>query len=246
MLKKSLLFLWIAVSLVPALAQQGNPPSFDGKSWWEHIKALAADNMEGRDTGSPGLKKAEAYVVAQLKSAGLQPAGIKGYYQPVKFVSRQLVEQESNVALLRDGIFLTLNTIPAFREHLSEARIKPQPRYKKGFMYRDVTKASKAMAGVMLPQPQVKTAQGNTTLLDNILGNGFALLRLHHKPEEAFASLKAGVWQRLGVRFVSIENEFENFHVNQRDLFILVRPDRYIYGVFREEHADAFAAAPVS
>ena len=88
MLRKSLLSLWIAVFLAPAFAQQGNAPSFDGKSWWEHIKVLAADNMEGRDTGSPGLKKAEAYVVGQLKSAGLQPAGVKGYYQPVKFVSR--------------------------------------------------------------------------------------------------------------------------------------------------------------
>ncbi|HLO05011.1 MAG TPA: M28 family metallopeptidase [Terriglobales bacterium] len=103
MLRKSLLSLWIVGFLVPALAQQGNPPAFDGKSWWEHIKVLAADNMEGRDTGSPGLKKAEAYVVGQLKSAGLQPAGVKGYYQPVKFVSRQLVEQESNAALLRHG-----------------------------------------------------------------------------------------------------------------------------------------------
>jgi Zn-dependent M28 family amino/carboxypeptidase len=103
MLRKSLLSLWIAVFLAPAFAQQGNAPSFDGKSWWEHIKVLAADNMEGRDTGSPGLKKAEAYVVGKLKSAGLQPAGVKGYYQPVKFVSRQLVEQESNAALLRDG-----------------------------------------------------------------------------------------------------------------------------------------------
>ena len=103
MLRKSLLSLWIVGFLVPALAQQGNPPAFDGKSWWEHIKVLAADNMEGRDTGSPGLKKAEAYVVGQLKSAGLQPAGEEGYYQPVKFVSRQLVEQKSNAALLRHG-----------------------------------------------------------------------------------------------------------------------------------------------
>ena len=103
MLRKSLLSLWIAVFLAPAFAQQGNAPSFDGKSWWEHIKVLAADNMEGRDTGSPGLKKAEAYVVGQLKSAGLQPAGVRGFYQPVKFMSRQLVEQESSAALLRDG-----------------------------------------------------------------------------------------------------------------------------------------------
>src|SRR5713101_1109934 len=103
MLRKLLLSLWIAVCLVPSYAQQEHSSSFDGKSWWEHIKVLAADNMEGRDTGSPGLKKAEAYVVGQLKAAGLQPAGVKGYYQPVKFESRRLSEKESNAALIRDG-----------------------------------------------------------------------------------------------------------------------------------------------
>ena len=87
---------------MPAFAQESSL-SFDGKSWWGHIKVLAADNMEGRDTGSPGLKKAEAYVVGQLQAAGLQPAGVKGFYQPVKFESRQLVEKESSAALVRDG-----------------------------------------------------------------------------------------------------------------------------------------------
>ncbi len=100
-MRKSWLFLSIIV-LVPAFAQE-SPSSFDGKSWWGHIKVLAADNMEGRDTGSPGLKRAEAYAVAQLQAAGLQPAGVKGYYQPVKFESRQLMEKESSAALVRDG-----------------------------------------------------------------------------------------------------------------------------------------------
>ena len=99
MLSKSWLLVLIAGSLVPAYGQA----SFDGKTWWEHVKVLAADNMEGRDTGSPGLKKAEAYAVGQLKNAGLQPAGVKGFYQPVRFVSRQLVETESRAALVRDG-----------------------------------------------------------------------------------------------------------------------------------------------
>ncbi len=103
MLRKLLLSLSIAVYLVPAFAQPDTPQSFDGKSWWDHIKVLAADNMEGRDTGSRGLKRAEAYVVAQLKAAGLQPAGVKGYFQPVKFESRQLVEKDSSAALVRDG-----------------------------------------------------------------------------------------------------------------------------------------------
>ena len=79
------------------------PLHFDGQSWWQHVKVLADDNMQGRETGSPGLAKAESYVVEQLKSAGLQPAGSSGFYQPIKFVSRQIVEKDSRMALVRDG-----------------------------------------------------------------------------------------------------------------------------------------------
>ncbi|MGH9504488.1 MAG: M28 family metallopeptidase [Terriglobales bacterium] len=100
-MRKSLLFLIVAL-LAPVLAQESQP-SFDGKSWWDHIKVLAADNMEGRDTGSPGLKRAEAYVVGQLRAAGLQPTGVKGFYQPVNFESRQLIETQSSAALIREG-----------------------------------------------------------------------------------------------------------------------------------------------
>ncbi len=109
MLRKSLLFVLIAVFLVPAFALQEDHSSFDGKAWWEHVKVLAADNMEGRDTGSPALRRAEAYVVKQLKSAGLQPAGRKGFFQPVKFESRQLVEKESSAALMHNGKAELLN-----------------------------------------------------------------------------------------------------------------------------------------
>jgi 3-(3-hydroxy-phenyl)propionate hydroxylase len=146
------------------------------------------------------------------------------------------------IAFLRDSVFFTLNTVPAFRDYLSEAGIKPQPRYKKGFMFVDGSKASKTLAGMMLPQPEIITSQGKKTLLDNVLGHDFALLRLCHEPEEAFASLNAHTWQKLGTRFVSIENEIEGFPSNQRDLFILVRPDRYIYGVFKSEDANAFTS----
>jgi hypothetical protein len=41
-------------------AQQNAQTHFDGKSWWEYIKVLADDNMEGRETGSDGLRRAEA------------------------------------------------------------------------------------------------------------------------------------------------------------------------------------------
>lgn len=77
--------------------------NFDGKTWWEHIKVVADDRLEGRETGSDGLRKAEAYVVEQLTKAGVQPAGTDGFYQPVKFISRQIVEKDCSIALIRNG-----------------------------------------------------------------------------------------------------------------------------------------------
>ena len=96
------IFLFLSL-LVPQVSSAQSAPTFDGKSWWDYVKVLADDNMEGRETGSPGLARASAYVVDQLKKDGLQPAGNKGYYQPVKFISRQIDESGSSLALLRDG-----------------------------------------------------------------------------------------------------------------------------------------------
>jgi Zn-dependent M28 family amino/carboxypeptidase len=84
-----------------AYAQQNGANHFDGNSWWAHVKVLADDNLEGRETGSEGLRKAESYIVDQFTKAGLQAAGENGFYQPVKFISRQIVEKDSSAALVR-------------------------------------------------------------------------------------------------------------------------------------------------
>jgi Zn-dependent M28 family amino/carboxypeptidase len=71
--------------------------------WWSHVEALANDGMEGRDTGSPGHKRAAEYVAAQFKKSGLEPAGIGGYIQPVAFKTRRIVEAKSSLTLVQRG-----------------------------------------------------------------------------------------------------------------------------------------------
>jgi Zn-dependent M28 family amino/carboxypeptidase len=83
-----------------AASDKVTAPEFDGSSWWSYVKVLAADDMEGRETGSAALKRAEAYVVQQLRADGLEPAGADGFYQPIAFESRQIVESASSLALL--------------------------------------------------------------------------------------------------------------------------------------------------
>ena len=80
-------------------------PDWDarGRAWWSHVRVLADDSMEGRDTGSAGYQRAADYVIEQFRSAGLEPAGIEGYRQPVDFDVFQLDEAASSLSLVRDG-----------------------------------------------------------------------------------------------------------------------------------------------
>ena len=173
------------------------------------------------------------------------------------------------VAFCRNIILHVLNTVPAVREFLAEAGLKPQAKYTTGFLLSNGSNK----AGALLPQPEVTTLQGERMRLDELLGPGFALLRLHNHPEQAFASLKTDFWQRLGVRCVCIQpqstpGEGQNAYKDQfvptgantlpfavvksddthflsglQDQFIVLRPDRYILGVFKEENADIFVSA---
>jgi len=107
-MRKTLLILAISTVLVlssssqqtSAPASPAATPRYDGASWWSYVKFLASDEMEGRETGSLALRRAEDFVVEQLKHDGLEPAGSTGYFQNVQFESRQIIEKDSKIALL--------------------------------------------------------------------------------------------------------------------------------------------------
>jgi Zn-dependent M28 family amino/carboxypeptidase len=74
-----------------------------GQAWWAHVKVLADDGMQGRLTGSEGYLRAAKYVVSQFDAMRLQPAGVNGYYQPVKFDVTRVIADRSSMTLLVDG-----------------------------------------------------------------------------------------------------------------------------------------------
>ncbi len=95
--------LFLAFAVISRAQQTSSVSHFDGNSWWAHVKFLADDSLEGRDTGSEGLQKAQAYAVEQLQKAGLQPAGANGFYQPVRFNQYEVEESKSLLALVTGG-----------------------------------------------------------------------------------------------------------------------------------------------
>jgi len=95
----------IAAGFAATVAASGSTPDWTslGKRWWAHVEYLAADNLEGRDTGSRGFDMAAQYVAAQFRSAGLRPGGSGGYAQRVEFEVAQIEEAHSSIELVRDG-----------------------------------------------------------------------------------------------------------------------------------------------
>ena len=97
--------LAVCLSTLGMIATMAATPDWNslGKQWWAHVQFLADDSLDGRNTGSEGFEKAAAYVAEQFKSAGLKPAGEKGYVQSVEFNVMQIEEQDSSIELIRDG-----------------------------------------------------------------------------------------------------------------------------------------------
>jgi hypothetical protein len=80
MIGRILSFAFALVGILGCQAQKIEPQKIK-----EHIKVLASDEYEGRNTGSEGERKANAYIEKQFKSVKLEPKGEKGYDQPFPF-----------------------------------------------------------------------------------------------------------------------------------------------------------------
>jgi hypothetical protein len=94
----------LSLALVLVLPPRPSAPA-DAQRWMADVRYLASDALAGRETGSPGHRKAAEYVAGRFRRAGLVPAGARAgsYFQPVRLRSRRIVEARSSLAVVRDG-----------------------------------------------------------------------------------------------------------------------------------------------
>src|SRR6187431_3354195 len=83
------IFLLAVALSVPVAGQQAAVTSavIDAPQLLLDLKALSADDMEGRLVGSPGGAKARAFVIERFKASGIKPFG-DSYEQPFSFTAR--------------------------------------------------------------------------------------------------------------------------------------------------------------
>jgi 3-(3-hydroxy-phenyl)propionate hydroxylase len=125
-------------------------------------------------------------------------------------------------------------------------KYKPKPRFDSGFLAREEKNGAGSLIGRLLPQPKVRSGD-RAALLDDFLGNNFALLSLPQTPASVFDRLSGDLWpslrcQRVAIRpsgdFGSLPNgvtgvldaggELTDAVKNLPPGLLLIRPDRYV------------------
>ncbi len=142
--------------------------------------------------------------------------------------------------------FLALNVWPPARDYVAQMKYKPPPRFNAGFLIPD-GKDRKSLIGRLLPQPLVRKADGQEVLLDEVLGNRFALLLRTPRPADGFARLRQPVWDKFGAARVTLlpagapaqasegmevvtetDDALGTALADYQDCALLLRPDHYV------------------
>lgn len=146
--------------------------------------------------------------------------------------------------MLTRAAFRALELWPRAHDYVLHMKYKPVPSLRSGFVARD---PGCRLVGRLLPQPQVRAADGRVVRLDDCLGPGFALVACTADPQSTFAALHQPVWDRLrptrlailpsglpvaadsGIVCVSdVDGCAAAAFAGGNDTVLLLRPDRFV------------------
>jgi len=102
-MKRSLLLTGLVFIVNLAFAQSADPAKYagliTGDELKKHLTILAGDEMEGRETGTEGQRKAAVYIEQQFKAIGLKVSdALKGYQQLYPLYQDSLQSAELTIA----------------------------------------------------------------------------------------------------------------------------------------------------
>ena len=152
-------------------------------------------------------------------------------------------------ALALQTFFRALALYPAARSYFAEMKYKPKPRFHHGFLLAPQSASKGSLVGKLFPQALVMTSTG-FALLDDVLGDGFAILAPPGTSPQALGQIQLGDATPRMRRVAVLDREdataVEEGIVAARDLrgdlarflaghpsgLFLLRPDRYVAAFF--------------
>ena len=109
----NLLFLSLVFFTYLAGCEQSSKHETAINSLQNDISYLASDELEGRETGSPGAAKAAEYLANRFKEIGLIPKGTDGYFQEFSFSPRK----NPHVAPIDDSIKIAARNVIGYLDN---------------------------------------------------------------------------------------------------------------------------------
>ncbi|RZM33657.1 MAG: bifunctional 3-(3-hydroxy-phenyl)propionate/3-hydroxycinnamic acid hydroxylase [Sphingomonas sp.] len=144
-------------------------------------------------------------------------------------------------AAIRNLAFTIAKRVPSVRRHINGQFFKPRPEMEEGLFVMPM--GHRGPVAKMLPQARLGGRR-----LDDVLGDGFALVGLGIEPRRDHH-----LWHRLGARSVrlgpgglALDGPAGALHVlldEHAGQVLVVRPDRYVAGKFAPDGEQAFADA---
>lgn len=149
------------------------------------------------------------------------------------------------------GLFRVIGRVPPLRDYFLQMRFKPKPRFTKGLVVATGI-VGPYKTGEMFPQPTLLDETGKAQKLDELIGDGFALIQCGRADSNALERLQHPLWDSLAARRILIEPADAPATVKgagtlkvlkdlQNNLppalfesraIMLLRPDRYIAAIF--------------
>lgn len=105
---------------------------------------------------------------------------------------------------LRDGISWLLNYLPPVKRYFLDMRFKPMPQYTVGALVPLRPKVKNSPVGKMFIQPKVLTDDGEIKLLDDVIGDGFAVIGWGCDPVRGLSPEQVKLWTDMGTRFIQV------------------------------------------
>ena len=182
---------------------------------------------------------------------------------------KDVVSMTSPIATkLRDGVLKTIQAVPFLKKWSEEGGFKPAPVYE-AHQYLGLPRTKRrSPEGKLIPQPTLRGFNGRRILLDDVLGESYALIGFECDPSEVLSAESKAILSRLNAQAVQIHAyagrpqgrilrdlnpnlaEVEDIHgefqqwlkgvKTQKDQsIVLLRPDHFVFALVAPEQLNA-------
>lgn len=141
-------------------------------------------------------------------------------------VGRVISPTNRRVAGARDLLVRSASIVPSLKRYVLEMRFKPMPRYDQGAVVHSAPARTDSPVGTLFIQPRVDTRNQQDVLLDDVLGEWFAILCWNNNPRKILGDAAFASWKALGTRFVALRPATQLHWAGHDDPDVVIVGDR--------------------